>query len=159
MLCGTFMNPAPIPSLRHRCAVRGNPRFLVCGICVPLNGASAGVRGERGDASKRRSPLPGNACFDPKHIWKVDNKNSRFAVSAFKNHGLFPGVPKIPFRAALQPSPAGHIRKTVSVLAGLSPVTLRSVSESLSGFAFAFKAPPRKDIIGSLQRREERAYH
>lgn len=83
--------PCADPMLRHLCAVRGNPRLLVCGIPVPLNGASAGVRQERGDASKRRFcaflallarfdhrkhsfrflPVPGNAYSDPKHIRKA----------------------------------------------------------------------------------------
>lgn len=114
LLCGTFMNPAPIPSLRHRCAVRENPRLQICGISVPLNGASACVRRGKGRhvgseaprlpsvlaAHQHRkqivllSPLLGDVEKGPKHVWKakaVNNaRNETIAARAFHHRSAPP---------------------------------------------------------------------
>ena len=72
----------------------------------------------------------------------------------------FAGVSEFPFRAASQPSPAGRIRKTVSVLTGQIPQSFGLyLKAGLPAFHLIPRHRPRRDIIGSPQRREVRAYH
>ena len=102
LLYGTFMNPAPIPGLRHPCAVKrskrrrslrqrrcaGRPRLrLPRPRILPIT---------KSGTVRFPSDLE-NAYSSPKHKEGGSHKFLMIAVSAFKRIGSFPGVPKIPF--------------------------------------------------------------
>ena len=167
MLCGTFMNPAPIPSLWHRCAVRGNHRLQVCGIPVPLNGASAGVqRGKWRHVGseaprlpsvlaahrhrKRHAPFPPlirNAYSNPKHVRKAMavkdyHCNEELLLVLYRITVICRcfGVPVPGGVAAVTGGTDSENRQHTN---RANTIIFRPVSESwIASFSFDFKAPP-----------------
>ena len=90
-----LFEPCADPMLRNLCAVRGNPRLLVCGIPVPLDGATISRRwmsnhqdvGNWADSPWKERPIGGareRASFD-----RVQQQPSSFNVTIFAVNAFF----------------------------------------------------------------------
>lgn len=101
--------------------------------------------------------------FKPKALTEgisLISKIPNDCCACFQESRFVPRCFRDPVPAALQPTRTGQIRKTVSVLAGLPPVTLRSVSESrIIGFAYWFKAPPQRAANRKHRQRSSTVVH
>ena len=137
------MNPAPIPScgivvplgeslvpgLRHPCAVKRSKRRCSLGRINRRHVGSEAPRLPSVLAAHRHRKQTAASSNDNAEPTQSTNGRQRVFKIIFKwiccpcfiELQSFAGVSEFPFRAALQPSPAGRIRKTVSVLTGQIP--------------------------------------